>query len=154
MNALAAFAGKYLIFILALAAIIIALLSERTVRNSIIRLALLAFPTALLMAWVAGLLYYHTRPFVVEGVQPLISHQPDNGFPSDHTLLAMVASGVLFVHNRKAGLLLGILGILIGIARVIAKLHYPIDILGGIGIAIASVGISWMILTKFRRSLS
>jgi undecaprenyl-diphosphatase len=154
MNALAAFAGKYLIFILALAAIIIALLSERTVRNSIIRLALLAFPTALLMAWVAGLLYYHTRPFVVEGVQPLISHQPDNGFPSDHTLLAMVSSGVLFVHNRKAGLLLGILGILIGIARVIAKLHYPIDILGGIGIAIASVGISWMILRKFRRRLS
>lgn len=148
------FAGHYLIFVVAFAAVIFALLSERKVRNRTIGLALLAFPTALLIAWVAGHFYYHTRPFVVENVQPLIPHEPNNGFPSDHTLLATVSSAVVFIHSRKVGLLLGIMALLIGASRVVAKLHYPVDILGGAAIAIASTDIAWLTLKRFASRLT
>jgi undecaprenyl-diphosphatase len=153
MNAVVVFVGKYLIFVVALMAVVFTLFSERTVRNKIVRLAVLAFAMALLLAWVVGLLYYHTRPFVVNDVRPLIPHQPDSGFPSDHTLLAMTASAVVFVYSRQVGLLLGVMTLIIGAARVIAKLHYPVDVLGGIAIAIASTGIAWIALRKLGRGL-
>jgi membrane-associated phospholipid phosphatase len=149
MNAFVEFGAKYLIFIIAFVAVMFTLVSDRTARNRTIALAVMAFPVALLLAWVAGLLYYHTRPFVVEGVQPLIPHPPDNGFPSHHTMLAMATSAVVFVYSRKVGLLLGIMAILIGISRVVAKVHYPVDILGGVAIAIACTGVAWMTLRRF-----
>ena len=154
MNGFVEFGAKYLIFIIAFVAVMFTLVSDRTARNRTIALAVMAFPVALLMAWVAGLLYYHTRPFVIEGVQPLFPHAPDNGFPSHHTMLAMATSAIVFVYSRKVGLLLGIMAILIGISRMIAKLHYPVDILGGAAIAIASTGVAWMMLKRFASSPS
>ena len=154
MNGFVEFGAKYLIFIIAFVAVMFTLVSDRTARNRTIALAVMAFPVALLMAWVAGLLYYHTRPFVIEGVQPLFPHAPDNGFPSHHTMLAMATSAIVFVCSRKVGLLLGIMAILIGISRMIAKLHYPVDILGGAAIAIASTGVAWMMLKRFASSPS
>ena len=149
MNGFVEFVARYLIFIIAFVAVMFTLVSDRTERNRTIALAVMAFPVALLMAWVAGLLYYHTRPFVVEGVQPLIPHESNNGFPSHHTMLAMATSAIVFVRSRKAGLLLGIMAILIGISRVIARLHYPVDVLGGAAIGIASTGVAWMTLRRF-----
>ena len=149
MNGFVEFGAKHLVFIVAFVAVMFTLVSDRTARNRTIALAVIAFPVALLMAWVAGLLYYHTRPFVVEGVQPLIPHESNNGFPSHHTMLAMATSAIVFVCSRKVGLLLGIMAILVGISRVLVKLHYPVDILGGAAIAIASAGIAWMTLRRF-----
>jgi membrane-associated phospholipid phosphatase len=154
MNGFVEFGARYLICIIAVLAVVVALVSGRTARTRMIALAIVAFPVALLLTWVAGHLYYHTRPFVIEGVQPLIPHEPDNGFPSDHTMLAMTTSAIMFVYHRKVGLLLGILAILIGVSRVIAKLHYPIDILAGAAIAIASTGIAWMTLKRLGSLLS
>jgi len=143
--------GKYLIAAVGLTGVVAALLSKGTVRTRTIKLAILSFPIAFLAAWVASHLYYDTRPFVVENVQPIIHHQPDNGFPSEHTLYAMVTAAVVFAYHRKLGLLLGILGILIGIARVAAKVHYPVDIIGSIAIAVTATGIAWLILRKVDR---
>lgn len=154
MNGFVEFGARYLICIIAVLAVVVALVSDRTARTRTIALAIVAFPVALLLTWVAGHLYYHTRPFVIEGVQSLIPHEPDNGFPSDHTMLAMTTSAIMFVYHRKVGLLLGILAILIGVSRVIAKLHYPIDILAGAAIAIASTGIAWMTLKRLGSLLS
>ena len=154
MNGFVEFGAKYLIFIIAVVAVAVTLVSDRTARNRTIALAIVAFPVALLLTWVAGHLYYHTRPFVIEGVQPLIPHEPDNGFPSDHTVLAMTSSAIVFAYSRKVGLLLGVMAILVGISRVIAKLHYPVDILGGAAIAMSSAGIAWMMLKRFASLLS
>jgi undecaprenyl-diphosphatase len=143
MSLLIIFVGQYLIFIVALVALSTTLLSERTVRNKLIVLAVLSFLIASGIAFVANIFYYDPRPFVIEHITPLIPHAPDNGFPSDHTLFAMVASAVTFVYKRKIGILLGVLAILIGISRVIAGVHHPIDIIGGVIIGIVATGIAW-----------
>lgn len=151
MDTLIVISAKYLIIAVGLLALIATLLSERTVRRNIIRLALLSFPIAFLLALLAGHLYYDTRPFVVEHIEPLIPHAADNGFPSDHTLYTMVAAITMFVHRRKLGVFLGILAILIGVSRVMADLHYPIDIAGSIMIAMVATGLAWIIIKKVFR---
>lgn len=64
------------------------------------RMARFAMP-ALALTYVAGVvsnhLYVDPRPFVVGHFTPLVPHAPDNGFPSDHTLLvsALAAIGTI-----------------------------------------------------------
>jgi undecaprenyl-diphosphatase len=146
MSFLIVFTGKYVIFIVGLIALTTTLLSEKTVRNRIIMLAIPSFLFAFGIASVAGLLYYNPPPFVIEQTIPLIPHQADNGFPSDHTLYAMVAAADIFIYRRRIGILLGILAVLVGVARVIAGIHHPIDIVGGMAIAIAATCIAWVLM--------
>jgi undecaprenyl-diphosphatase len=93
------------------------------------------------LAQIASRLYYDTRPFVTEHVVPLIAHAADNGFPSDHALLASFLGFVVLCYSRKVGLLLLLVAILIGWARVAAHIHHPIDIIGSFLIAALSVAI-------------
>ncbi len=148
---LIAVTAQYLIIIAGLIAIVATMFSEKALRSNIVKLAILSFLIAFLIAFIAGIFYYDTRPFVIEHIEPLIPHKPDNGFPSDHTLAAMVIATTIFVYRRKLGILLGVLGILVGIVRIIAQLHYPIDIVGGIVIAIVATYCAWIILNKLDR---
>lgn len=148
MDTLIIIGAKYAIIAVALLALVTTLLSERKVRCNIIKLAVLSFPIAFLLALLASHLYYDTRPFVVEHIEPLIPHEADNGFPSNHTLYAMVAATTLFVYRRKPGVFLAILAILIGVSRVMADVHYPIDIVGSILIAIVATGLAWIMIKK------
>lgn len=88
----------------------------------------------LLIVYIAGLLastlYYNPRPFVSEHITPLISHAADNGFPSDHTLLAAALASIVFCFNRKLGIVLFAIALLVGTARVLAGIHHWIDIVG------------------------
>jgi undecaprenyl-diphosphatase len=151
MSVLIPITAQYLIIIVGLIAVVATVFSEKSVRFSIIKLAVLSFGIAFLIAYIAGLLYYNARPFVVDNIEPLIAHQANNGFPSDHTLAAMVAAAVMFVYRRKLGILLGLLGILVGIARIMAYLHHPIDIVASILIAVSVTFFAWLILRKFDR---
>jgi undecaprenyl-diphosphatase len=152
MTVLITIAGQYLVFVVLLIAIIVAILSEKTARWSIIKLAILSFGLAFLLAYIASLIYYDARPFVVDQVEPVIPHSPDNGFPSDHTLVAMTAAAVIFVYRRKLGILLGVLGILVGVARVFAGLHHSVDIVASVFIAVIAASCAWLILRKIDRN--
>ena len=152
MDTLIVIGAKYVIFVVGLAAIVCTLLSERTVRNNIVKIAVLSFPLAFLIAFIASLLYYDTRPFVAENTRPLIPHAADNGFPSDHTLYAMVMATIIFAYNRTIGVLLVILAILVGVSRVMAGVHYPVDIVGSVAIAAVATCVGWIILRRLNRT--
>jgi undecaprenyl-diphosphatase len=89
------------------------------------------------IAKLLGHFYYDPRPFVVDGSIPLIPHAPDNGFPSDHTLLASALAAIVMCYRARAGYLLWLVALVIGAARVYAGVHHPIDILGSILIVLA-----------------
>lgn len=148
MNLCVAVIAQYLIIAIGLISITAIILSERTVRNDMIRLAVLSFAIAFLVAFVAGACYYSDRPFVIENTTPLVPHQPDNGFPSHHTLAGVVAAAVIFIYRRRLGVLLLVLGLLVGAARIMAGLHYPLDIASSIVIAIVAVFCAWLVLKK------
>ena len=81
---------------------------------------------ALLLSTIASHVYYDTRPFVVEHTVPIIPHAADNGFPSDHTLLTSFIGFTIYLHSRAVGGVLLLIALLVGIARVAARIHHPI----------------------------
>ena len=57
---------------------------------------------------------------------------PINGsFPSEHMTWAFAISVTVFMHDRRVGWYFLAIAIFIGIARVLANVHYPVDIIGG-----------------------
>lgn len=74
----------------------------------------------------------HTpRPFVafanISGLFP----ESGYAFPSGHATFFMALAISLFFLNKKTGYIFMFFALLIGIARIIAGAHFPIDILGG-----------------------
>jgi len=100
---------------------------------------------ALALTKLAGALYYDPRPFVAQHMQPLIQHAPDNGFPSDHTVLAGLAAFIVLRYSRTMGLIMLAMTGLLGVARVAARVHHPLDIVGALVIAaVAALAGGWL----------
>jgi undecaprenyl-diphosphatase len=93
---------------------------------------------AVILDKAAGKLYYDPRPFVSHNVKPLIAHSADNGFPSEHSLFSMTLAAALYFYRRKLGMAAALLAIIVGIARVAAHVHSPIDIIGGVVLGAAA----------------
>lgn len=92
---------------------------------------ILAGGIAFVLSRIAGHLYYDPRPFVTEHVKPLFGHSTDNGFPSDHALLTGTLTAITYFYDKKIAGIMLVLTVIIGVARVLAKVHSPLDIAGG-----------------------
>lgn len=122
-------------------------------KKQLIITVILAGVAALLLDKLAGALYFHHRPFVTDNISPLIPHGDDNGFPSEHTLLASTLATVFYFYRRRLGIALFLLAILIGTGRVLAHVHWSIDVIGGLVLGIIA-GWAGHILAKKLYSLS
>jgi len=94
---------------------------------------------------VGGALYYDARPFVTSGVAPLFPHAADNGFPSDHTAVTMFVALCVLVVSRPWGLVLVAVSLAAGVARVLAHVHSPVDIVGAVAIAAVAAAVGWLV---------
>ena len=133
------FCAQYLPFLILGIAVVFLARLEKSRRASAVLLLLVSSGTAFVDDKILNRLIESPRPFMVNDIAPLFSHSADNGFPSEHVLFAIVIASVIFAYNRKLGVALAILGLVVGSARVIANVHHPIDVIGGIGIALISV---------------
>jgi undecaprenyl-diphosphatase len=104
---------------------------------------------ALALAKLGAHFFYDTRPFVSQHVKPLMPHAPDNGFPSDHALLASFLGFTMLAYSRRFGSLLLIIAVLVGTARVLAHIHSPIDILGSFVFAAIATYVTRYIVHRF-----
>jgi len=78
------------------------------------------------------------RPFIeFSQVSSLI---PETGFafPSSHATFFMALAFSLFFSHKKIGYVFMIFALLIGLARIIVGVHFPIDILGGFVLGIGT----------------
>ncbi len=99
---------------------------------------------ALLAVQVVNHLYDRTRPFVYHTHHLLIAHGKDASFPSDHTSGAFaIAFTFLLFGARRLGWAAFVWGVLIAVARVMVGVHYPTDVLGGVGVGAIAALIVW-----------
>lgn len=131
MDNLIIFCAKYLIFIIGLIVLVVWLRQGGKQRYELALAVVVAAITALVLAKLAGMLYYHPRPFIAQNIQPLIAHGNDNGFPSEHEAAGVALATIIYFYHRRVGAIAFVLAAIVGIGRVAAHVHSPIDILGG-----------------------
>ena len=81
------------------------------------------------------------RPFVEgenarQAAETLFYLPHDPSFPSNLAAVAFGAAAGLWIYNRKASIPIFVLAVLWSISRMYAGIHYPLDILGGMGVGI------------------
>ena len=94
------------------------------------------------------------RPFVtLRGVEVLVAKAHDYSFPSDHAVTAGAVTAGLWIVAfygptvlRRVALASTVLAIAVAFARVYVGVHYPTDVLAGLVIGAALVGIGWLLL--------
>jgi undecaprenyl-diphosphatase len=141
------FLAEYLIFILAIAAVVL-ILKEKNWRRRAYFAALVTISTILSRGIFTELIqfYYHRlRPFVAMDFEPLIYPAATSSFPSGHMAFFSVVLAVWLI-NRRAGVWFFVGSILIGLGRVAVGVHWPSDILGGILVGAISLFITYYLL--------
>ncbi len=91
---------------------------------------------------------YVPRPFVQYGIEPLIEHSATSAFPSDHAAVSFAIAVSLMLYNWKIGIFAVFAAFIISIIRVVAMLHYPIDVIAGAGLGIISAILVWILLRR------
>ncbi len=82
------------------------------------------------------------RPFLSLEVIQLIAKDAEQSFPSGHATALFAIAFAIYVYNKKYGLFLVSLAILVSLFRVMTGVHYPSDILAG---ALLGLFSAWVI---------
>jgi len=93
--------------------------------------------------------YYVPRPFINNVVHQLIFHETSGSFPSGHATFFFALAMAIFFFHKKWSILFFAGVTLIGVARIIAGVHWPIDILVGAIIGILSAVFIYRISHKY-----
>ena len=135
------FLASYLAYGLLALLLVFALLSSYSWRERA-ELLLVAGVSALVARFgVAELIrffYHRPRPFTDLPVDQLLT-STEWSFPSGHATFFFALATVVYLYDKKWGTGFFIAVTLMTVSRVIAGIHYPLDILGGafIGIIVA-----------------
>src|SRR5712692_2309897 len=141
-------AAKYLFIAIPLLAFAYWLRSPLPTKKYLVVLGVLVGISALAVGRLIAHFYFDPRPFVTHHITPLIPHEPDNGFPSDHTLLSATIAAVVTTCSLPMGAGLWVLTAIVGIARIVAGLHTPLDVGGSVVIATALTIVAHALLRR------
>lgn len=143
------FGGAYLVWLIPGAGFVFFITQSRSAQKRMMAFGALALLLAFLASRLASRLYYNPRPFMENDAASLIPHASDNGFPSDHTLLAAVIATMVYPFSKKLSAALWLATALVGISRVLAGVHHGLDVLGSIAIAAGTGFFAYHVAKKF-----
>lgn len=138
LDKLMIFGADYLLYITILLVFILGIRGGVKDKKALL-LILLTWPIAVLMIKIIHLFSIEPRPFIQYNFSPLINQYSDASFPSRHATIMAIPAFAYIYYKSKWALLFILLMLWVGTARVFVGVHYPIDIVGGILIAIASL---------------
>jgi len=150
LDTLSIFAANYLWYAIIGIAVVYFLIQSRPEQKRMLIFAAPVLPLVYIVAILGSALYYDPRPFVTGHFSPLIPHKPNNGFPSDHVIWSAAIAAIIFPTNKYLSLLLWLLTILVGVSRVHAGVHHPIDIVGSIAMAIVVASIVYLLIRRMK----
>lgn len=125
---------------------------RRPISRHNLRLVVASFLAGLIALVTASLVKYlwpTSRPMAeLSGITPLFVSSGLAAFPSMHTAFFGALALFMWHYHRVIGCWLVIMALSIGLARVAAGVHYPLDILGGWLIAAVSVWLVNLVFVK------
>jgi undecaprenyl-diphosphatase len=131
MNLLITFLASFLIWIMFAGLLILWVIDGRIKREQVTH-ALLAALLAWLIAEAIKHYFPTLRPFLLNGDSVKTLTIPNDGaFPSSHAAAAFALAVTIWLHDRKMGWLYLISASVVGTARILANVHYPVDVFGG-----------------------
>lgn len=83
--------------------------------------------------------FYNPRPYLaLEKVNILMNHETSSSFPSGHATFFFALAFGVYLNDRRWGRIYFIIAALISFARIFVSIHWPLDILAGAGLGIAT----------------
>ncbi len=130
-NLLIEFLASFLIYFLFFGLAILWVVDGKIKKEQVLHALFAAF-TAYLITAIIKIIFPTLRPFRVEDLPPLTFTIPgDSSFPSGHSAEAFAIAITVWLHDKKVGWVFLIAAVVVGMARVWANVHYPIDIICG-----------------------
>ena len=154
MDGVIIFFIKYVVFIIVAIAAVYWLTLPKKQKIQMLVFGITVAVVAFILTRIGSALYYDARPFVDMGIEPLVPHDNNNGFPSDHSALAFAVAAAVFYMNKKIGAGVAALALLVGLSRVVGHIQSITDILGSIIFVAIAYAISYYITPKIVQMLS
>lgn len=103
-----------------------------------------AVVTGILSTYALGLFYFHQPP-QYQGFETILTKELENAFPSQHTATMFSLVWLMIYRGRKRiSSVLLVAAVLTGIGRVYTGLHFPVDIIGGVGASLVGFGTAYI----------
>jgi len=142
------FCAEHLGTILILILIFFLIIDFRKYFKMVLLSLISAFLSRFVIVEIIRFFWYRPRPFINNSVNLLIFHKDTGSFPSGHAAFYFAISAIVFLYNKKAGLLFFLSSFLISLARVFTGVHFLSDILIG---AIIGILIGFIIESLFKK---
>lgn len=109
---------------------------DKSRRRRSAMMALFSVGLASCVSMLIGKIWSRKRPFVRDWkIWNFTGHKANASFPSNHTMNSFVIVMQLYWDKMPGRHIMAIMASLLAFSRMFAGLHYPTDLLGGIGIA-------------------
>ncbi|HHS94293.1 MAG TPA: undecaprenyl-diphosphatase [Rhodobacterales bacterium] len=137
---LAKFMADWMLYLAAAGLVIGWLRAGAGMRRALVQVAM-ATLLALAVNFTIAALWYHPRPFELGIGNQLIAHAPETSFPSDHATILFAVAFSLFAFGaaRLWTWLALVAAVAVSWARVWLGIHWPLDMLGSIVVALGAV---------------
>ena len=153
MSSLIVFLAQYLVILPYGLVGYVWLKADAETRKALFWRAVIIFLVAVLLVTLARQLFPEIRPYIAENRPAIITPAPlTNSFPSGHATQSFAASLLILPVAPYLGVIGLVASVLISIGRVASHVHYPIDILGGLVIALIAFALSYLAYPYKRQS--
>jgi len=143
LDAVALFGARDLIYIMGAVFVGLLMKAKPIRRPQILIASVLCLVVGLQLVVLIHRLHPNPRPQATDiPVVALIDYADNYSFPSRHTLIAFLLAVLVFSLRPSFGIAFLAGATIIGLARVVVGVHWPLDVLGGalIGLSIGYLG--------------
>ncbi len=139
LDSIIIFCAKYLAYLMVVALVLFLVLGrdKRRELKMIVFAIASAILSRLIITEIIRYFYHHFRPFEVFNFAPMI-YDYASSFPSGHAAFFFALATVIFLFHKKWGIVYFLGSFIIVLSRIMAGIHWPLDILGGMVVGIGS----------------
>ena len=99
-------------------------------------------------------LFHRTRPYFVHeelDAMRLVARPSEYSFPSGHTMNGITGALTMIFWDKRFGIPAMVVAVIISFSRLYNTVHYPTDVIAGVGIGVVSACIIQMVFRKIEK---